>query len=148
MSITQVVTISVLWHRRHGYGLIKKRNPLSRVSCTPLYDGEWKFDEKCGDGIAYYRNGSYEGQWKRNCRNGLGTMIFDNGSRYIGEWKNGLYDGIGAHYGSDCDFVRKFSHRIFSDSLLQMRKPINFIKVTFETVNDVVKERFISLTKI
>lgn len=89
-----------IWHiLRHGYGLLQRKLNSKRVRYTPIYDGEWKFDKKDGDGTAYYENGFYEGQWTHGCRNGLGIMTFYDGSYYIGQWKNDLYDGIGAHYG-------------------------------------------------
>lgn len=30
-----------------------------------------------------------------DCKNGVGTLVFPGGSRYIGEWKNGQMDGKG-----------------------------------------------------
>lgn len=69
------------------------------MNYAPIYDGQWILDKRHGNGTAYYKNGAYEGQWKDDCREGLGIMCFHNGSYYIGEWKNNLFDGIGAYYG-------------------------------------------------
>lgn len=66
---------------------------------SPIYDGEWKFDRRYGDGKAYYENGVYEGQWKDDNRDGLGILTLGDGRYYVGEWKNDLYHGIGALHG-------------------------------------------------
>ena len=31
--------------------------------------------------------GTYEGEWKDGMRNGIGTQIWANGNKYVGEWK-------------------------------------------------------------
>lgn len=84
---------------RHGYGLLKRRLQSKRVCYEPIYDGQWVFNKRHGDGTAYYENGIYEGQWIDDRREGLGIMSFYDGSYYVGQWKNNVYDGVGAHYG-------------------------------------------------
>lgn len=66
---------------------------------APIYDGDWICDKRHGYGTGYIENGYYEGEWKDNCRNGLGVMTFYDGSYYIGEWDHDQYHGIGALYG-------------------------------------------------
>ncbi|HBF87221.1 MAG TPA: hypothetical protein DDX39_01165 [Bacteroidales bacterium] len=35
-----------------------------------------------------------------NCTNGYGTYLFEDGTQYVGLWKNGKYDGHGIYYHS------------------------------------------------
>ena len=35
-----------------------------------------------------------EGDWQDGKRNGYGICRYDNGDRYMGEWKDGLRSGI------------------------------------------------------
>ena len=38
----------------------------------------------------------YQGQVKNGKPNGLGVLIFPNGSKYVGRWKNGIREGQGS----------------------------------------------------
>ena len=43
--------------------------------------------------------GSYTGQWRAGgtgCPHGVGTMAWDNGVTYSGEWRDGLFHGAGS----------------------------------------------------
>jgi len=68
-----------------------------------IYVGEW--DEismaKTGDGIEYTPDKYYyKGQFLNNKKNGTGTMLFHNGSRYEGQWKDGERSGKGKYQDS------------------------------------------------
>jgi hypothetical protein len=44
----------------------------------------------------YYSNGNiYDGEWKNDRREGIGTFYFCKGGIYIGEFKNNIIDGFG-----------------------------------------------------
>lgn len=50
-----------------------------------LYSGEWKSDNREGEGQFVWSNGNkYIGQWKKNKKNGLGTYLRMNGDKYVG----------------------------------------------------------------
>lgn len=51
-----------------------------------------------------------------NCKNGVGTLVFPGGSRYIGEWKNGQMDGKGVFiFSSGAKYAGEWSE----DRLIQ-----------------------------
>ena len=39
--------------------------------------------------------GNYIGEWKDNQKNGQGTMTYQNGNKYVGEWKDNQMNGQG-----------------------------------------------------
>ena len=64
------------------------------------YHGQiWpEIDKPHGNGTMTWNNGDvYEGQWRYGKRSGFGTMKWDNGDEYeyIGRWKNGKRSGTG-----------------------------------------------------
>ena len=49
-----------------------------------------------------YSNGDrYNGEWKNDTMNGIGVYQYANGDRYEGGWKDGLMDGEGIITFSD-----------------------------------------------
>ena len=49
-----------------------------------------------GKGSITYENGEiYEGEWKEGLKEGLGSLTSPNGSKYEGEWKNDKMEGQG-----------------------------------------------------
>ena len=45
-----------------------------------------------------------------NCTNGYGTYLFEDGTQYVGLWKNGKYDGHGIYYHSSGEkYIGEFS---------------------------------------
>ena len=46
---------------------------------------------------------TYEGHRKDGVMHGYGTLLYDNGDRYIGEWKNGKRHGLGAYLAKSGD---------------------------------------------
>ena len=65
-------------------------------------------EEKCikgdcvnGEGTMIYPDGSkYEGKWKDHKRDGFGIFIYPKGSKYMGYWEKNKRSGLGAfnHY--------------------------------------------------
>ena len=62
-----------------------------------VYLGEFNSDEKRnGRGILLWEDKSkYQGQWKKDKPHGKGKFIYPNGDYYIGEWKDGKVNGKG-----------------------------------------------------
>jgi hypothetical protein len=62
-------------------------------------------EEKCikgdcvnGEGTMIYPDGSkYEGEWKDNKRDGFGIFIYPKGSKYMGYWERNKRSGLGAY---------------------------------------------------
>lgn len=49
-----------------------------------------------GRGSMIYPNGNrYDGEYRNGQRNGCGTFVFDNGRRYVGQFENDLFSGRG-----------------------------------------------------
>lgn len=61
-----------------------------------LFTGDWFQNQKHGQGIYFYKDGScYDGTWKNSKREGKGLMIYANGDVYEGSWENDLKHGYG-----------------------------------------------------
>jgi len=43
----------------------------------------------------------YEGDYINGKGEGYGKYIWENGDYYIGQWKNGLFNGKGTYYNSN-----------------------------------------------
>ena len=66
------------------------------------YIGEYRKDRRHGQGTFTYENGSkYIGEWKYGNRHGQGTFSFENGNKYQGEWKDGRKHGKGTFTWAD-----------------------------------------------
>ena len=74
------------------------------------YVGEWKDNEKHGQGTYTYPNGSkYVGEWKHNKKHGQGTYTYSSGSIYVGQLENGDFNGQGSLILSNGDtYVGEF----------------------------------------
>ena len=62
--------------------------------------------DKNGHGTQTYEDGSaYVGEFKDGKKNGQGTFTFGkgkwDGDKYVGEWKNGKQNGLGTYTWSD-----------------------------------------------
>jgi len=68
-----------------------------------MYEGDWKDDQRDGNGILYWKKGKYEGDFKNDIREGKGIIYCDNGDRYEGELKNNKFEGNGIFYYNDGD---------------------------------------------
>jgi len=68
------------------------------------YEGEWNIASKKreGMGILIWQDGSvYEGYWKDDKANGRGRLIHANKDVYIGEWKDDKAHGYGFYLHAD-----------------------------------------------
>ena len=70
---------------------------LQETACftTEYLKNEGKDQTLTGKGTKQFSNGTYTGDLVRGEPHGIGTMHFDNGGWYIGEWKNGSFSGYG-----------------------------------------------------
>ena len=74
---------------------IEKGNPNHLVLC-PKNPND-RFD-MCWGSITFDNGVKYVGEWKNNKEHGLGTYIYPNGNKYIGEFKYGKGNGLGTFY--------------------------------------------------
>lgn len=97
-------------NRREGYGVYF----YDSKGAFKKYAGEWKGDERIGIGIMVYTDGESQfGVWKENkyqykydstgcingdCQDGIGVYVWENGSRYEGEYQDGQRHGKGIYY--------------------------------------------------
>jgi hypothetical protein len=81
----------MLENQRHGTGVSYRSNG------SVEFDGKWKFDI-CVEGDYYDRQNrlEYSGSFDSSNRpDGNGTFYFSDKTRYVGEFKNGLFHGKG-----------------------------------------------------
>ncbi|MCH8554238.1 MAG: hypothetical protein LAT76_03710, partial [Schleiferiaceae bacterium] len=84
------------------------------------YRGEWRIDGdvntsqkpvigvKEGEGTYIFTDGSrYEGSWRSDARNGFGVMYYPDGSRFEGQWKNNRMEGPGKLFDSSGNLVKE-----------------------------------------
>ena len=77
---------------------------LSFLGCGGKNDyvGDLNNELPDGKGTMTYEDGSkYDGEWKEGKRYGKGTLIYEDGSKYEGEWKNGKKNGQGSIFYHD-----------------------------------------------
>lgn len=68
------------------------------------YEGEWKVNNKEGLGKKSFTDKSvYMGQWKTNMKEGHGIYVWQDNTRYVGYWKEDKYHGWGLKSWSDGD---------------------------------------------
>jgi len=79
---------------RHGKGTYWVC--IGKNKYRKLFTGDWFENNKDGQGIYFYKDGScYDGTWKNSKRDGKGLMIYANGDIYEGAWENDLKHGYG-----------------------------------------------------
>ncbi|XP_074030354.1 uncharacterized protein isoform X2 [Leptinotarsa decemlineata] len=73
------------------WGCVRMKKPLQQFCTGSRYLGEWNALGFSGDGIYRYPHGViYEGEFNKNgLFHGLGTLLYPNGQRLQGMWKNG-----------------------------------------------------------
>ena len=78
---------------RHVKGILYYKNGI-------VYEGEFVHGQKKGNGQCRFPSGSiYTGEWL-TLMNGFGVLEKNDGTKYIGQWKNGKIDGMGDYYDS------------------------------------------------
>lgn len=72
------------------------------VTSKSFYEGEFKENMRQGMGTYVFRDGSvYSGMWQNNMMTGRGFFTWPDGSTFEGEWKFGKRDGPGLLRASD-----------------------------------------------
>jgi hypothetical protein len=75
-----------------------------------VYDGERDSEGKeHGKGVMLFEDGSkYEGQWENGERAGQGTARFKDGGTYEGEWSKNLLHGTGKYTAEEFEYEGEF----------------------------------------
>jgi hypothetical protein len=61
-----------------------------------VYEGQWEFRERNGQGTLIYPDGrKYVGEFKDGQRHGRGTMTWPDGRTYVGDYTHGTRTGHG-----------------------------------------------------
>ncbi|MDF1548761.1 MAG: caspase family protein [Bacteroidales bacterium] len=110
--------------KRNGQGTNYWANGL-------IHEGEWKDDLQHGYGkkstssgevtIGFWENGKYLGEniaksgcVSGNCQSGFGTFIEQNGNKYVGLFKNGIYEGQGTYtFAEGHEYIGEFKNGKF-----------------------------------
>jgi len=72
------------------------------VETNGTYEGEWKENQKEGLGKKSFTDKSvYMGAWKSNMKEGHGVYIWQDNTKYVGHWKEDKYHGFGLKSWSD-----------------------------------------------
>jgi antitoxin component YwqK of YwqJK toxin-antitoxin module len=67
------------------------------------------FEMKDGNAISEFsENGVSVGCVKGDCKNGFGYYVWDDGTKYMGEFKNGLVNGLGTLIWAEGKFIGSF----------------------------------------
>ncbi len=65
---------------------------------TAQYTGSTVGGQKDGYGVMIWPNGDrYEGEWKNDLQNGTGSFVYADGEKYEGLWKDGKKNGTGTY---------------------------------------------------
>jgi hypothetical protein len=84
-------------NKEHGYGKLMTSDRKKIV-----YEGEWERGKIAGTGTYYYGSSDpihlgsrYIGEFRENLRNGMGRYFLPDGSVYDGQWRDGSMNGLG-----------------------------------------------------
>jgi len=92
-----------IFHRVSRYSTGKKLNiPFYRFVLAFTILGPFGLFTALG---MYYIRGILGKCVDGNCFDGQGIKVYQNGDKYIGQWKNGKHSGMGTYYHSDGSFV-------------------------------------------
>jgi hypothetical protein len=109
-----------------------KKEYLSNVKFGFVHNYAGVFDNR----TLRYQNGIYTGKVFNNQPNNFGTMLYNDGSYYIGEWLNGAPSGIGIYVSLTHIQMGEYSGgklngygiKIYSNDKLEYGKFTNGIK--------------------
>jgi hypothetical protein len=85
-------------------GTKREKRPRVTIENKTLYEGEWnvKTNERDGMGVLIWPDGSlYEGFWKKGKANGKGRLIHADKDVYIGDWLDDKAHGNGTYLHAD-----------------------------------------------
>jgi len=95
----------VLQCKTHALTEIEMKNSAGIfIESNGTYEGEWKENQKDGLGKKSFSDKSvYMGQWKGNMKQGQGVYLWEDGTKYEGFWREDRYDGFGVKSWGDGD---------------------------------------------
>ena len=108
-NILENIKIRYFDNKDFFIGIMDEKNkyPLKGVLWShhgDYYNGEFSEGKKDGNGSIVYKNGTrYEGSFKNDRHNGYGKLIQLDGEIFKGEWKNGKINGNGIRLHSNGD---------------------------------------------
>merc|ERR1719482_1819139 len=74
----------------------KKAEDAGGLDTGAIYEGQWRGEEKHGEGKLVFTDGSmYEGQFDSDRKHGKGKYTYSNGSTYEGDWYMEVQEGHG-----------------------------------------------------
>tara|TARA_B100000941_G_scaffold177704_1_gene127290 strand:+ start:290 stop:613 length:324 start_codon:yes stop_codon:yes gene_type:complete len=86
---------------------------INSYSLPPCEDDYSHFWDNCEGTITFDNGIKYEGEWKYGKSHGKGTATFANGDKYVGEWKNSLPNGKGTYTSANGEkYVGEFKDGI------------------------------------
>jgi len=93
-------------------------------------------EEKNGPGTETFEDGSsYVGVFKDGERNGQGTYNYSDGDKYEGEWKDGKYHGQGTYtwtngqkYEGEFKDGKKWNGTVYDNDGIKKSKYVNGVK--------------------
>lgn len=87
-----------------GDGVRREKRPITLIDNKTKYEGEWNLltNERDGMGVLVWPDGSiYEGFWRRNKANGKGRLIHADKDVYLGDWLDDKAHGNGSYIHAD-----------------------------------------------
>lgn len=66
-----------------------------------MYRGDFAYGNFHGYGWYEFDEGYYEGSWMDGVYEGIGSLIYKDGSHYTGRFKTGVADGMGEEMKTD-----------------------------------------------
>ncbi len=84
-----------------GYGVLENTDNKS------VYKGYFDYGQRQGNGTITWNDGSsYSGDWYRDKMHGEGTYTWKSGQKYIGSWKENNMHGYGEMYYTNGDIYK------------------------------------------
>jgi hypothetical protein len=85
-------------------GVRREKRPITMIENKTKYEGEWNITtgERDGMGVLIWPDGSvYEGYWRRGKANGKGRLVHADRDVYIGDWLDDKAHGNGSYIHAD-----------------------------------------------
>ncbi len=85
---------------------------ISGIFAADLYSECLDGDCENGIGTMMWEDGTqYTGEWENGQQSGLGTMRWENGDEYTGSWENDLMNGEGTyHWDNGDEYAGEWEH--------------------------------------
>ena len=101
ISKYQVIDVNLIKNHKNKKEI---ENAIKIQGDDGMYEGEFKNELRNGIGSMYYKNNSiYHGEWNLDQKTGKGVFYGNNGEKYCGEWLSGIYHGHGEKIFSSGD---------------------------------------------